>query len=80
MHFSGLELVVLLILALLIFGHKLPSVARSLGLSVSEFKKGVREGETELVKVEPLPANPAPPSGTSAPTAAIGGPGAPEKK
>lgn len=40
-------LLLLLFLALLFFGHKLPQVARSLGSSVSEFKKGVKEGEEE---------------------------------
>jgi len=44
------ELVIILLIALLIFGHKLPSVARSLGSSVSEFKKGVKDGETEAQK------------------------------
>ena len=50
---QGFEWLVLLIIALLIFGHKLPSVARSLGSSVSEFKKGVRDGENELARTEP---------------------------
>jgi sec-independent protein translocase protein TatA len=44
---SPIGLLVILIIALLFFGHKLPSVARSLGSSVSEFKKGVKEGEEE---------------------------------
>lgn len=38
---------VILVVCLLIFGHKLPSVARSLGSSVNEFKKGAKEGEAE---------------------------------
>jgi sec-independent protein translocase protein TatA len=44
------ELIVIMVIALLIFGHKLPSVARSLGSSVNEFKKGAREGEEEANK------------------------------
>jgi sec-independent protein translocase protein TatA len=39
------ELIVVMVIALLIFGHKLPLLARSLGSSVNEFKKGVKEGQ-----------------------------------
>ncbi len=39
------ELMVVLVIALVLFGgSKLPELARSLGKSVSEFKKGVNEG------------------------------------
>ena len=42
------ELMVILVVVLLLFGaQKLPELARGLGKSVSEFKKGVREGEEE---------------------------------
>jgi sec-independent protein translocase protein TatA len=41
------ELLVIGAVALLIFGSRLPSTMRSLGKSVVEFKKGLREGETE---------------------------------
>jgi sec-independent protein translocase protein TatA len=42
------ELLVILFIILLLFGGaKLPALARSLGSSVSEFKKGAREGEEE---------------------------------
>jgi sec-independent protein translocase protein TatA len=68
---SPVQLVVLLIIALLIFGHKLPSVARSLGTSVSEFKKGVKEGEADLQKMDAQQAQAAPPAvaQTAQPTA-----------
>ena len=40
---GGWEWIVILIIALLLFGNRLPSVMRSLGRSISEFKKGMRE-------------------------------------
>jgi sec-independent protein translocase protein TatA len=36
------EFVIILIIGLLLFGRKLPSIARSLGSSVVEFKKGLK--------------------------------------
>lgn len=43
-------LIVILIIVVLFGSTKIPQVARSLGRSVSEFKKGVREGEEEEKK------------------------------
>ena len=43
-----LELVIILVVVLLLFGAKrLPEMARSLGRSSREFKKGMREGADE---------------------------------
>jgi sec-independent protein translocase protein TatA len=40
---EGFDWLVILIVALLVFGKKLPDVARGLGKSVSQFKKGLSE-------------------------------------
>ncbi|MBN1788795.1 MAG: twin-arginine translocase TatA/TatE family subunit [Sedimentisphaerales bacterium] len=44
------EILVVLIVALLFFGKRLPEVARSLGKSLTEFKKGMKETEDEIKK------------------------------
>ena len=43
-----LEMLIIAGIALLLFGHRLPSVMRSLGRGVVEFKKGVQGIEEDL--------------------------------
>jgi sec-independent protein translocase protein TatA len=59
------EIIIILVFALLIFGRRLPEVARSLGKGIVEFKKGVRGIEDEVdqntnqtTKKMPLPPPP----------------------
>ena len=42
------EMLIVGIIAVILFGNRLPSVARSLGKSMTEFKKGMREFENEM--------------------------------
>lgn len=41
------ELIVFAIIVLVLFGSRLPKVMRSLGTSITEFKKGVNEGNQD---------------------------------
>jgi sec-independent protein translocase protein TatA len=43
-----MELLIILAILLLLFGNRLPSVMRSLGVSAREFKKGVQGVEEEF--------------------------------
>ncbi len=45
---GGPEWIIIGVVGLLIFGKKLPEVARSLGKSVVEFKKGLKAVEEEI--------------------------------
>jgi sec-independent protein translocase protein TatA len=47
-NIGGPEILIILVVVLLLFGaKKLPDLARSIGASAKEFKKGVEEGTDE---------------------------------
>ena len=41
------ELLLILAVVLLLFGHRLPGMARSLGSGITEFKRGLKEGSSQ---------------------------------
>jgi len=45
---NPMEMMIVAGVALLLSGNKLPSVARSLGKSMTEFKKGMTDIQTDL--------------------------------
>ena len=61
----GLILLIIGFVALLIFGNRLPGVMRSLGKSVTEFKKGVSGIDDEIdnaVTADKKPGSPTSPT------------------
>jgi len=47
-NFNGWELVIIMVIALLLFGRRLPEVGKSLGKGIVEFKKGLKGIEDEI--------------------------------
>ncbi len=41
------EMLIILVIMLLLFGSRLPSVMRSMGQGITEFKKGIRDEDTK---------------------------------
>ena len=62
-NLGGPEMLIVGFIALLLFGNRLPGVMRSLGKSVTEFKKGVAGIEEDIdtavaAEKKPTPTNP----------------------
>ena len=64
------EMAIIAVVALLLFGRRLPEVGRSLGKGIVEFKKGLRDVQDEVSKAseEPPPPPPAGKPPTQPPT------------
>ena len=45
---GGMELGIIAVVLVLLFGSKLPGIARSLGSSIVEFKRGINEPVEEI--------------------------------
>lgn len=56
---GGWEWLIVLAIGLLIFGRRLPDVGRSIGKTVVEFRKGIREVEDDIKSADTAPATPA---------------------
>lgn len=52
---GGWEWIAILLVVLVLFGHRIPGMARSLGSGITEFKRGLKEGGSGGDK--PLPPN-----------------------
>jgi sec-independent protein translocase protein TatA len=62
------EMAIIAVVALLLFGRRLPEVGRSLGKGIVEFKKGLRDVQDEVSKATeepPPPKNPPQPPTTT---------------
>lgn len=74
------EIVVLLIVALLVFGGRLPEVARKVGRTVSQFRRGMDDEMRRIdvaLRAENLPPPPKPPTPREPPAQGEDGAGGP---
>jgi TatA/E family protein of Tat protein translocase len=44
---GAMELVIVLVIVMVLFGNRLPGTMRSLGQSLTQFKKGMHEGDDD---------------------------------
>lgn len=60
--FGHWEIIAILVIVLLLFGHRIPGMARSLGSGITEFKRGLKSGGDDK-SVEGDGAKPGAPEG-----------------
>ncbi len=60
-NMGTMELLIVAMVSLLVFGNRLPSVMRSLGKSVTEFKKGLAGIEDDIEQSVTSEKKPGPP-------------------
>lgn len=63
---QGMEMVIILAVVLLLFGHRLPGMARSLGSGITEFKRGLKDGSSKSKAKDDADSGEVPSSGDSA--------------
>ncbi len=51
-----MEIVVLVVLGVLLFGRKLPEIGKSMGKTIVEFKKGMKGVEDDLEGLDRMPS------------------------
>ena len=57
---GGAEWIIILVIGLLLFGRRLPEVGRSLGQSIVEFKKGLKNVSDEVEQASSQPGRQTP--------------------
>jgi sec-independent protein translocase protein TatA len=55
---NGMEWLIILVVVLLLFGHRLPGMARSLGSGITEFKRGLKDGADKTGGDQKPPTDP----------------------
>jgi sec-independent protein translocase protein TatA len=78
-HLGPMELIIILVIALMIFGAgKLPEVGSALGRGIREFKKATQEEPPEITATTATPAASASPPAAAAPPSPSAGPFCPQ--